>query len=50
MDEFSIPAGFPMQVTRQDWRPMERHPRPLRRRNPEEMGLSIQSSALRFNA
>ena len=23
----------------QDWRPMERHPRPLRRRNPEEMGF-----------
>jgi hypothetical protein len=40
-----ISVKWAMRVRTDDWRPMERHPRPLRRRNPEEMGPSMQGRA-----
>jgi len=34
----SIAVRFSSGIFQQDWQPMERHPRPLKRRNPNEMG------------
>jgi len=38
MKRTSIAVRFSTGIFRQDWQPMERHPRPLKRRNPNEMG------------
>jgi hypothetical protein len=45
-ESIHLDQGF--EVVRLDWQPIERHPRPFKRKNPNDFGRSAFSLSLSF--